>query len=551
MSKILRRGCWTVGGMALTVVVIGMVLATPRVQAENNSAVDGVSVNIPVACTMVGDVTSPHTTSTIGGTETTIDPNGIGIGTTVINTVCNDKNGYLVYAKGLTQNDGDVILSASIGSDYDIKTGTGRAATSSASSWGMKLVPVTGDNEYPPTIVSAYEDFTAVPNTWAKVASLSSSTSGEQASSKFKTTYSVYTTIDQPAGTYSGNVEYVMLHPSTTTVMPTNTLEQAFAAAGKSKKSGILDPTTGQTGSYYRMQDMENAICNAATLTDSDNSIQLVDDRDNKLYWVTKLTDGHCWMTQNLDLDLSPSRVLTSEDTDLNDNSLLGAYYTGYSYNASSRVISWKPTNTTRDYQGGTGTGWSNNNNVAYSLDPGNWYWDGDDSTPNCNYLDSTKGCTHFTQNATGANAHLSVGNYYNWSAAIASDGSSSLSSSTYNNITLNPQNSICPKGWRLPTISNVPYTTVNSTSEFGRLNQLYNGGGSTDPKLISAPLWFVRSGSVILGSLNYPGSGALYWSSTVLNSNYAYYLYFAATGVYPANVSNKLSGRSVRCVAR
>ena len=143
------------------------------------------------------------------------------------------------------------------------------------------------------------------------------------------------------------------------------------------------------------------------------------------------------------------------------------------------------------------------------------------------------------------------MGNYYNWSAAIASDGSGSLTTSTYNNINLNPQNSICPKGWRLPTISNMSYGTVNSTSEFGRLNQLYNGGGSTDPKLISAPLWFVRSGRILSGSFNYSGSNALYWSSTVYNSINAYGLDFAATGVSPATNGGRDRGWSVRCVAR
>lgn len=347
-----------------------------------------------------------------------------------------------------------------------------------------------------------------------------------------------------------------MLHPSNTTVLPTTTLESAFAAAGK-QKVAVSDPVTGQTGDFYRMQDMENAICNAATYTDDNNSIQLVDARDSKLYWVTKLQDGHCWMTQNLDLDLTSGVALTSELTDLNDNSLNGAYGVGYSYDADSKVISWKPTNTTRDYQHSTGTGWSNNNNVAYSLDPGEWYWDGDDSTPNCNYLNASAGCTHFTQDRTNANRHLSVGNYYNWSAAIASDDSSSLTNSTYGStsdpdaINRNPQNSICPKGWRLPTIS-YKGNVVNSTSEFARVNGLYNDGiTNNDKKLIESPLWFVRSGGVNYGNLVSPGSGAYYWSSTVNSSYYAYYLYFTATNVDPASLNYRNSGRSVRCVAR
>ena len=539
--------------VSLPILAISAVLLASFRSSAMNSSADSVRINLPTSCTLSGNVTAEHTASMVSGQELR------DIGTTEINTICNDKDGYLVYAKGTTQNNlGEVVLASNLGSNYDIKTGN-IPSSNGDSSWAMKLS--LGASTFPPTIVSDYDNkYVPVPNNWTKVVYRSASTAtNSTATSIFTTTYGVYTTPGQPAGTYSGQVKYVMLHPSTTTVLPTTTLESAFASAGKSKKTGVVDPVTGQTGDFYKMQDMNSSICDAVTPNDNPgyDEIQLVDDRDNKIYWVAKLKDGHCWMTQNLDLDLSPSRVLTSGDTDLNDNSLLGAYYTGYSYNASSRVISWKPTNITRDYQGGTGTGWSNNSNVAYSLDPGNWYWDGDDSTPNCNYLDSTKGCTHFTQNATGANAHLSVGNYYNWSAAIASDGSSSLSSSTYNNITLNPQNSICPKGWRLPTISNVPYTTVNSTSEFGRLNQLYNGGGSTDPKLISAPLWFVRSGSIYSGSFNNAGSEAYYWSSTVYSSNSAYHLIFAQSSVDPAiydldfRLYGRRRGRSVRCVAR
>ena len=316
------------------------------------------------------------------------------------------------------------------------------------------------------------------------------------------------------------------------------TLYDAFAASGAVMANG-----------YYKMQDMTSSICNAA---EGESWLQLADTRDNKLYWVAKLADGHCWMTQNLDLDLTSGVALTSENTDLNDNSLDGPYYAGYSYDPASKVISWSPTNTTVTNI----ESWKTDNNVAYSFDPGEWYWDGDDSTPNCNYLDSTQGCTHFTQDRTNTNKHLSVGNYYNWSAAIASNGSSSLSDSTYNNVNLNPQNSICPKGWRLPTIANPTgsdaYSQPNSRGEFGRLNYLYNGDGNTDPKLISAPLWFVRSGRLGNGNLYSSGSAAYYWSSTVHNSNYAYYLHFEAALVRPVGYDYYRDfGWSVRCVAR
>ena len=52
------------------------------------------------------------------------------------------------------------------------------------------------------------------------------------------------------------------------------------------------------------MQEMTSEVC-ASTATGV--SAQLKDVRDNKYYWVTKLADGKCWMTQNLDLDLNAS----------------------------------------------------------------------------------------------------------------------------------------------------------------------------------------------------------------------------------------------------
>ncbi len=527
--------------------LVGACLANSCVYALNNSALDNVSVRIPVSCTMIGTLTSAHTTSIVSGQRIE------NIGATKINTSCNDKNGYVVYAIGSTGGtEGSNVLASTLGSASDIQTGDA-AAGGSTSSWAMKLT-ASGTGDYTPSIVSEYTDYTSVPNQWTKVASLGAGTA-TGVDSAFNTTYAVYTISTQPAATYSGQVKYVMLHPSTA-AQPTATLENAFALAGKQKIT-VTDPVTGDSGQFYKMQDMENSICSSATSVDENNSIRLVDTRDNKLYWVTKLKDGHCWMTQNLDLDLSPDTALTSNDTDLNDNSMAGAYGKDYSYDATKNVISWTPQNTTKHSATGAGTNWANSYNVAYSLDPGEWYWDGDDSTPNCNYLNASAGCAHFTQDRTNANRHLSVGNYYNWSAAIASDDSSSLTNSTYGStsdpdaINRNPQNSICPKGWRLPTIS-YKGNVVNSTSEFARVNGLYNDGiTNNDKKLIGSPLWFVRSGYVYYGNLNYPGSGAYYWSSTVLSSYYAYGLYFTATGVNPANGNLRYRGWSVRCVAR
>ena len=544
--------------VSLPVLVVSALTLSSFHSSAMNSSADSVRINLPTSCTLSGNVTAEHAASMVSGQRKE------DIGTTEINTICNDKNGYVVYAMGTTKNQaGEVVLSSIIGSDYDIKTGDA-SSDNTHSSWAMKLNVVPSD--YAPTLIDTYNDkYVPVPSNWTKVAFKESGTSTNPESttkSAFTTTYAVYTTPGQPAGTYSGQVEYVMLHPSTA-AEPTDTLEHAFALAGKSRVQ-VTDPITGQSGSFYKMQDMTTNICESTTLVDEQNTLQLVDIRDNKLYWVTKLRDGHCWMTQNLDLDLGvkdtalgiDTTVLTSEDTDLNDNSLMGAYKDGYVY--ENGVLHWVPRNITYNYQSKTGTSWQNNVNIAYSLDPGTWYWNTNDNTPNCNYLTTT--CEDFAQTPYSNNGtHGSVGNYYNWSAAIASDDSSSLTESTYNNINDNPRNSICPKGWRLPTISNQQSDTVGSTSEFNNLNMLYNAANlKSDTGIISRPLNFVRSG-VFGGRIDSAGARGFFWSSSAMNNVYAYYLDLSKNNIDPSayyynyyiGFMSRNDGRSVRCVAR
>ncbi|MBQ3296922.1 hypothetical protein IJH01_02235, partial [Candidatus Saccharibacteria bacterium] len=121
----------------------------------------------------------------------------------------------------------------------------------------------------------------------------------------------------------------------------------------------------------------------------------------------------------------------------------------------------------------------------------------------------------------------------------------------TYSDITANPQNSVCPAGWRLPTASSAGSSTAGSTNEFMRLNYIYNNGSTGNSKAMEgSPLFFARGGDVNGSSLNNSGYYGYYWSSTVYDSSYAYGLSFNATNV--SNSSNsRLYGRLVRCVAR
>ena len=163
----------------------------------------------------------------------------------------------------------------------------------------------------------------------------------------------------------------------------------------------------------------------------------------------------------------------------------------------------------------------------------------------------------HHTGSGTSNNGeHGHVGNYYNWTAAIASNDSSGYTSSTYGNVSNNPQNSICPAGWRLPTVTNASpdYTSADTKREIDRLVYLYNNNShvtNSSAKLELAPLYFVRSGYISGNTVGAAGNYGQYWSSSVNSSSWAYYFQFTATSVGSGNASLRSYGRSVRCVAR
>lgn len=357
---------------------------------------------------------------------------------------------------------------------------------------------------------------------------------------------------NKEAGVYTNVINFIAVGG----VAPIG-LEDAYAAAGKTKIS-----VNGKR--YYRMQDMNSGICAVVELLDS--SIQAVDIRDNKVYWITKLRDGKCWMTQNLDLDLDSSVTYTHADTDLG-------------WGSDTATTSWTPANATiklnADGKTFSSLGTTDaDNNVPKSLDVGDYYYAGFDGTnllpsvttnyltiakdSNGDVINSNNNRVYFSidPNRVNGGTHEHLGNYYNWSAAVASNDTSGYTSSTYDNIDNNPQNSICPAGWRLPTISleGPSYTEVETKNELARLVYLYNGDSyeiNSSAKLEPSPLFFARGGYVERDRLRFTGNYGYYWSSTVSDSSNAALLYFSNTVVRPSINGDRYFGRSVRCVAR
>ena len=543
--------------------------AIPHSSAEISSGTDNVQLVLSTSCTVNAVVTEAHETSLHGGQK---DDN---VGNTKLSAFCNDNNGYSIYAVGSSGDiDGNTDLVNTVNESYNIHTGVyNENNASNPSSWAMKLTagtgtgidPTTGGSvpTTPPTIINGFDNYSTIPNVYTQVAKRTSGTSmttdTSVSGSYLNTTYQIYANSAQPAGTYNGKVKYAIVHPnSNNNTIPD--LDTAFAAAGKMK----VYEEGGN--SYYAMQDMDSQICSFVSGTGASTATQLVDTRNNNLYWVAKLEDGKCWMTSNLDLDIGGTNTapLNSNNTDISTTaSGSGIYVDGYT--EKDGVWTWNPVSTaitSNYYISGTSvkpSAWPTSDyTTPYSAEGGDTYYYTSNTTGNDTRYNSLQDCKSASHTEDECKRYF-AGNYYNWSAAIASNNSTNIGS-TAEEIA---SNSICPKGWRLPNASQ----TDNVNNEFGRM--LYQAeitakvsagndsvGYTTDgfDKIRSNPYFFVRSGFINGGNFTSFSNQGYYWSSIGDANAKAYaFAFFTPNqgGVYLAYDYSRHFGWSVRCVAR
>ena len=185
-------------------------MSTP-VSADDDTVVDQINITIPVSCTLSGNGMNTHNADIANGQYNS------AIGETTMKAFCNDNEGFAIYAIGYTDDtDGkNVLTSSTLGSNYDIATGT--ATSGNTSNWAMKLSTITSPTPtYPLIIQNSFDSFHAVPDDYTLVAKRTAATDiGTNAEgSTLKSTYQAYINATQPAGTYSGQVKYVLVHPN-------------------------------------------------------------------------------------------------------------------------------------------------------------------------------------------------------------------------------------------------------------------------------------------------------------------------------------------------
>ena len=308
------------------------------------------------------------------------------------------------------------------------------------------------------------------------------------------------------------------------------------------------------------MQDFASLSPSAKTALVSSMTAEaqyaLLDARDDKSYMVSKLADGRVWMTQNLDLNLDSNVTYTDSDTDLGWN--------GSSYGTAS----WSPERSTYTASDTFEWGLYNSTTGEYdglyhpqSYDPGDQYWNGnlsnwDDWAQYYNSCQNEIGCDETlyplsTYVSSSGIPQYHIGNYYNFSAAVATNDGSIYYGSTP------VEQSICPVGWTLPSAT-MDFNTDPAEME-GEFMDLWIAYGWTPSGfndisiLLSAPLYYIPSGTIEQYQTDVGFDNSFMTPTPLWGSNNVR-VYFHTSGqgtTEPLQISTRNYGGMVRCIAR
>ncbi len=248
------------------------------------------------------------------------------------------------------------------------------------------------------------------------------------------------------------------------------------------------------------MQDMSAETCEYAPVGVAKTLIDIRDGSSDPTYTVKKLSDGKCWMTQNL--------RITKDSLKVGGEDVFSICLTKYDSDVEGTCYNDLPKSSIIGFTDDTAVNVYYNNNVSY-------------------------------------------GAYYSWCAATAGtcavDGVPISSGEA--------SGSVCPRGWRLPTMSEYRALINNGMMKRGvwSANSTTSGywiGASTD-EMASGAFW-PAAGRNISGTLMHTGGNGAYWASNIVrNTSRAYRLDFDSTVVPQIASSEWCYGFSVRCVAR
>ena len=619
MSKINYKYLTTFG-LASIIAILGVCLVIvclidADASATSNSSEDNVAITIPVACTLVSSGNNSHSAAIVNGTYET------DIGTTNLKVTCNDNQGFSIYAAGYTGNEIGatnstklVGTSASNNATIDTGTATGPVGGNDNSNWAMKLNTTTSPTPtYPITLDNNYNSYSIVPTSYTKVAHRDSGTDiGTSAvGSTLTTTYAAYISKLQYPDTYTGQVKYTLVHPSSEVPLSpqpavagyivyhanasdaTGTMGNQSASDGNDVElyasnfsrqgygfagwSDAYDYATNPNANFYGPNQTitvptgttANGLSLYAVWIKSAGSLQsnaitacngLTEDPNDgtaDLSSVTALTDERDNQTYAI-AKLADGKCWMIENLRLDntvahntDGSLSQGYnssFIGLADPESANFTDSTTANSLYSTDGSTAAPAITGINTGYRF-----------PRYNNNNTNSRQSSSSYS---TSGNTY-SMGNYYTWPAAIADTTYYSTRDQSIENT------SLCPTGWRLPKGGQATVNTTadfyilgkalmnnqepdqNATSGYGYYgNTLTNTAGDTATKAFRKyPNNFLYSGNFVGSSANSRGNYGSYWLSTVRVSDGSYTLSLYSSYVYPGTDYNyKYYGRAIRC---
>ena len=256
------------------------------------------------------------------------------------------------------------------------------------------------------------------------------------------------------------------------------------------------------------LQDVNSTV--AGTISNG-TQYQLIDYRDGKNYWITKV-DGQVWMAQNLDFEIPAKGITLAPDmSDVTENRTL--------------IV-------------------AEENGIRYK-DGGDFFFAGGKTkTDTTSLLDNDPSWSYH------------AGSFYSWDAATAGAGATNGNSTE----------SICPKGWTIPSATAwATLLTQTGHTQMDATNVTSISEENTSITFVAdLDMDYLYSNSILLtlagygteyGRIILPGSSTRYWASNEVNENHA-----RAVSLYHSGIEqllqnleneNKNSHFNVRCVLK
>ena len=540
---------WRIVGLiscgGLTLLILCMVI--PIVTSSTNAVESRISTTDSIALAISPNVDIDLTPTTEGS---------FGATTVAMRVASSSNAGYSLYVNTADGTTSMVNTDANQTASIAPVAKDSKATEFTNNTWGFSIDQATADTN------TTYQ---AVPAVSTEVLS------SNQANANDQLYLHVGAKIDTalPAGQYSNNlVVSAVAHPSYVT--------------------GLMSLTY--------MQDMTSNICqdtkaaNGANTVTPGNEVEkrLIDVRDGKEYWVAKLADGNCWMTQNLALDLNEKTLpLKPETSDVSEE------WRPTALTETTIPVALSPSEYGSIYNYNHTRSWNLGNYVLTTPErsrmcqlPGQTDWNSLPTGVSLSACENLQNVDNWSPSFVAQNgkwgdyngyvavtdgaydAHYTIGNYYMWSAATVNTNSLTSPGGDHSNYNPNDAtSSICPKGWRLPKGG---MNVINAEKQFADYTKLflsYNWilqdlvanqrvvitGGNSARK----PFYITQAGTISLamGTLRYVGNSDFYALSTAVGHPDAEFMYVtwaqSIDTVVPSLKFNRFHAVSVRCLAR